>query len=206
MQDSAEIERIKGIFKDHVPTYHVLTGEDDLKIETLTIRKPDSGFYSAQYLCHRGTLHVTGDMYAAIYRWGESNDLAWMANCDLGYFQSKAIAVPSSNGINSRFNEWTEKTAKRRLFDLMKELDSAPRDLMALDTALRELRVNLHCVQEWTDWLVHGCNRTELLPLIDTYDTDVFSQLCSIGWDTSVICIQHLYGLKDAMAKLKESA
>ena len=201
-----DIEHIKTLFKDHVPKYQKLEGEAEgngrLSVEYLEIRKPDGGFYWAHYLCVGGRLFVTGDMYAAIYQWGAGIDMKWIANCDLDYFQSKVVAVPTNCGVDNQFRAWDEEVAKAQLENMLFRFESP----LSLTDALGCTGGALGSRYDWGRWLdannYEGGDTRLLFPDYDELDSDFHSDVHSLGWDVSVICAQHLYGLKDAMRKL----
>lgn len=197
------LDEVAEIFKEHRPNYQKLEGADGLVVEHLIIRKPGGGFYWAFYVCTGGRLYVTGDMYAATYQWSEGVDMDWIANCDLGYFQSKATAVPSMCGVNSRFQSWYEEVAKQRLEEMLADYESP----LNITEALGPIRDALDNPHEWAQWLemnnYEGGDTQLMFPRYNELDCDFLSSIHSIGWDTSIICAQHLYGLKDAMQKLR---
>jgi len=102
--DRYDSEKVKDGFKDHVPQYQRLEGEDGLVIEHLIHKNPKGGFYWAHYVRVGSTLFVRGDMYEATYSWSGPVDMAWIAGCDLGYFQGKVKAIPVGSDVDWRFD------------------------------------------------------------------------------------------------------
>lgn len=196
------LDEVAAIFENHVPQYQKLEGANGLAVEHLIIRNPEGGFYWAFYVCTGGRLYVTGDMYAAIYQWNEGVDMEWISNCDLGYFQSKATAVPAMHSVNARFQSWYEEVAKEGLERMLEDYESP----LSITEALGPIRDALHNPHEWAQWLemnnYDGGDTRLMFPDYHQLDCDFMSSIHSIGWDTSVICAQHLYGLKDAFQKL----
>lgn len=199
-----QLEHVKGLFLDHVPKYQKLEGKAGTVVEHLHIRKPGTGIYSADYLCNNGRLFVTGDMYAAIYQWSEGVNMKWISECDLGYFQSKVMAVPAMPSITSRFEDWVREVAKEGLKEEMKNFESQ----MSLKLALTRIGCAFGYPEEWAEWLrlndYDGGYTRAVFPGYEEMDGESLAAIHSIGYDTSVICVQHLYGLKDAIEKLGE--
>lgn len=85
-----EIEQITNRFDTHQLTEVLNT--DTLKVFDFR-RKDGSSHCYQRWIIDRGTLHVTGDNYAAIYNWNSSSiTLEFLAKCNLGYFSSKCQA------------------------------------------------------------------------------------------------------------------
>lgn len=122
------IDNIKNRFKDHVLT-EVLNTE---KIKVFDFRNSNGSSNCYQrWIIDRGCLIVRGDNYDAIYWWNNSGiTLEFLANCDLGYFNSKCRA--DKDGNNQKVyepeyaQEYLKEIAVERIYDeCSDEIDEA---------------------------------------------------------------------------------
>ncbi|RLC85318.1 MAG: hypothetical protein DRJ03_12060 [Chloroflexi bacterium] len=199
--DIADLEKL---FEGHVPTYQKLTGEDGLEVEHLIFRNPEQYYHWAYYVRIRGALYVTGDMYAATYQWYENVSLAWIAGCNADYFRSKAVAVPSSQGVDSQFRSWDRDVAIAQLISYLRDRDS-----MLNNSEIENLvKSSIGTETEWLLWLNdnnYEDGDTQLLfPDYDESDCDDMLAITTLGKHTDVLCVQHWLGLRAAMKKLQE--
>lgn len=71
-----------------------------------------------RWVIDRGTLIVTGDNYASVYRWNDTGiTLKFLAECNLDYFSSKCIADKDGDTQKTFDSEYAETMLKQIAVD-----------------------------------------------------------------------------------------
>lgn len=181
------------VFKDHVAEYF-RTEHLGVPMERLVWRnKNGSSTYYANFLCFRGYLVVTGDLYEAIYAvYGPEADLAFFSRCDASYLAQKLRGL---NGYSEDSQVWDAKKAEK----FVKEhLESECDDVSELIKRefLDDAEVNYGSEEEWSRFL-DKCDDTP------TIFGDGWWEYCSIGKVRNPQIDLQLEALRAAMKWLK---
>jgi hypothetical protein len=160
--------------------------------------KADGSNYSrVDYILHRNTLLVYGDLGDAVYSWSEAITLKFLADCDFGYFSGKCQA--SETGRN--YVEWSEERAKKWIaIDLKEYADEY--DCMPLYRRLRhELDSNCHSKGQWEEHLrdMDSDDRHKL------FGSEWYEHL-DVGMQANFRCWLHWKGIQMAWAQIQADA
>lgn len=80
-------------------------------------KNPGTQNFHVCYILWGGTLYVSGDLGAAVYRWGDWLSLQFLAGCSLDYFMGKCCA--SETGRD--YVEWDDEVAAYQLDEIAKD-------------------------------------------------------------------------------------
>jgi hypothetical protein len=169
-------------FKDHNGLYSQHRTEDGHILERLIWKKADTGIYSINYHCERGTLTVWGDLGSAVYRWGGREcDILWIGGCNLDYFASKCDASESGR----HYVTWNGEKARERAIEWFKDYEMEDKRADFLDS---EGNCAIESKDEWREWL-HENGR-------DYFGDEWYDGPPGWGEETHMRCHAHLIGLK----------
>jgi hypothetical protein len=157
----------------------ILAQED--KLTHIRWGKPGTSVYAAYYvvLHKHGTLMVYGDIGEAVYRWGDTINLHFLAGCSLEYFAGKCQASERGRGYKS----WNSDKAKWFLDDFIKEeVEPISEDV------IHEASEAVHYQESWQNFL--GTDEAESLLGRDAWE------YADIGMEPDLRCVGHLIGLR----------
>ena len=187
-------ERLKQIieftekdYAEHKATYIKL--DKDVTQETMEIlfwQKPGTSNCYVRY-CRFGLyLMVTGDLGDAIYKWGDTPTISWIADLDLGYFTGKCIASENGRGYKEWDMDWLTDEQLNHIGEMFG--DEAAKVIREEDGKHAS-----RWQQEWSCWL-HD-HQDDL--------GDEWYEMANYGECISTRAIYHLEGVKRAVAQLK---
>lgn len=186
--------RVLETFKAHKATYRTLSDGHGGEIEQLIWKNPNSGFYAIYYLRWGNFLFVCGDCYEATYLWGESHDLRWIAQCDLGYFHSKCSASPSGREFHQWNKDVLHKDIEANMVGEFEEIGAEKTAQWWRDFEDKDGLAAMHSPRAWEDWLeVNG----ELF-----FKSDDPAAQPTDGYEIDTCCQLHLFGLQMAMKQV----
>ena len=104
-------------FPNHEGLYQKIGGAvEEGNHERLIWAAPETNCFSVHYIRYKNYLMVTGDIGCATYWWSQSNNLRWIAGCNLGYFAGKCEA----SELGRQYEETSMDLLRARLEDLFK--------------------------------------------------------------------------------------
>jgi len=165
-------------------------------VERLVWAHPGTTIYRVDYILYRNTLFVSGDLGAAVYRWGGTAiTLEWIATeCSLDYFAGKCEASETGR----EFTEWDSRVAADYVRDYLRECGDEAEDATEGTSgwdkfALALGESALSSQFEWHMWL-HD-NGYEFFG-------DCYYECGDVGKIINFRCVSHLEGLKAAFEQI----
>lgn len=195
MTDEQQDREIRRWFKDHQASLRVLE-QDDQRLWWLRWKKPRTVIYWIDYvMTEDGRLMVTGDVGTAVYQWCldsalREDPLAFVADCNLGYFASKCVA--SAKG--REYTQWGEDKAKAALEAWAEENDTEHRRAILHNANVPALDA-IGAEAAWNDWLYEFGD--------EAFGAD-YPEWSDIGLGVDSCCRTHLVGLTMAMEWLNK--
>lgn len=166
-------------FKDHKA--EMLAGPP---ATVIAWQNPKSWNYGCRFIIHAQWLAVVGDIGEAVYQWGQTIDLPFLAQLDLQYFHGKC----QSSETGRRFQTWCSVTAYRN-------------GIEAIDWLTEDKKQRF---QGWDEQTPHDEFDHMLRAAYSDsgIDADTASTLSGCGYIIHPRCIGHWVGLQMAIKQL----
>lgn len=181
-------------FKNHVARYWK-TSELGCEVERLEWRDRKGGStYYADYMCTRGILIVTGDLYEAMYGvYGPNADLRFFSRCDAGYLAGKLRGL---SGYSKDRTVWDSEVAEKEIRRHVEEQDDV--SPLIKREFLDEAAGCWSSEEEWTRFLEHNSDTSKIFG-------DCWYEYIGLGSVRNPQIDFQLQGLKAALKQLEEA-
>lgn len=172
-------------FKDHKAA--LLLGQATLPWAGTTIiewKKPASWNYGCRFIIHSQWLTVVGDIGEAVYQWGQTIDLPFLASLNFDYFMGKCRA----SEVGTRFRQWCPRTAVESLQRHLAECSNEEKKF------IEDITVGTP-KDEFDHLLNEGVARGDL-------EYDFAGSISECGYIPNCRCVGHYVGLQMAIEQL----